>query len=139
MPFAPGAAALRESVYSVKDLIADRGGKLSDDAFAASVAEDLIGLVRSASQTAEDFVDAAATTAALVTQNLKWLAELCLPAQPVTCADAESYMLMLQVFSHVYVTCCTFIFFEISVDVLVCLSKHVCLSCLHVGSCLRIC
>ncbi len=123
MPFAPGAAALKESVYVVKDLIADCGGKLGDDAFAASVAEDLIGLVRSTSQTAEDVVDAAATTAALVTQNLQLLAQMCLPALPVTRAAAESYMLMLQVFLLVHVPCFDFIFLEIFVDILVCLSK----------------
>ena len=64
MPFAPGAAALRESVDVVKELIADCGGMWGDSSFAASVAEDLVGLVRAAPETAEDSVDAAAVAAA---------------------------------------------------------------------------
>lgn len=100
MPFAPGAAALRESVDVVKELIADCGGMWGDSSFAASVAEDLVGLVRASPETAEDSVDAAAVaTASTVIRNLKWLANVNLPEKPVTCSDAESYMQMLQVSS----------------------------------------
>ena len=46
-------------------------------------------------QTSVDHVSAA--TAAVITDNLKLLASMILPEHPVTCADAESYMVMLQV------------------------------------------
>ena len=103
MPFAPGAAALRESVHVVKELIADSEGNLGDTAFATSVVEDLIDLVRAAPQTAEVSVDAAAASAAEVSHNLKSLAKLVLPEQPLTCAQAEYYISMLQVFSKSFV------------------------------------
>lgn len=98
VPFAPGAAALRESVAVVRDMIADVGGKFGDASFAAVVAEDLAGLVRCAPQALEATADhASAAAAALVSRNLKLLANMILPEQPVASADAESFMQMLQV------------------------------------------
>jgi hypothetical protein len=99
MPFAPGVAALRESIGVIKNLIADCGSNIEDDAFAVVVAEDLIGLVLSAPQAADGSFDNAAAAAAVVSQNLTWLAELCFPEHPISFADAESFMLRLQVIS----------------------------------------
>ncbi len=82
----------------VRDMIADVGGKFGDASFAAVVAEDLEGLVRSAPQAVEATTDhASAAAAALVTHNLKMLANMILPEQPVAVADAESFMQLLQV------------------------------------------
>jgi hypothetical protein len=79
-------------------MIADGGGTYGDASFAAVVAEDLTGLVRCAPQAAEATADhASAAAAALVSHNLKLLANMILPEQPVAGADAESFMQMLQV------------------------------------------
>jgi len=98
MPFAPGAAALRESVGVVRQLIADDGLGLGDAAFAAVVAADLMGLVSAEPQVVECAADAAAAAAAAaVTRQLQWLAGVRLPEQALTPADAESHMQSLQV------------------------------------------
>jgi hypothetical protein len=79
-------------------MIADGGGTYGDASFAAVVAEDLTGLVRCAPQALEATADhASAAAAALVSRNLKLLANMILPEQPVASADAESFMQMLQV------------------------------------------
>ncbi len=98
MPFAPGAAALRESVGVVQELIADAGLGLGDVDFAGEMAGDLMGLVRAAPQAAGCASDAAtAAAAAVVTRQLKWLAGVRLPEQALTPAEAESHMQALQV------------------------------------------
>jgi flavin-binding protein dodecin len=110
MPFAPGVAALRESIGVIKDLIDDCGSKIEDNAFAVAVAEELIGLVASAPQAADGSLDNAAAAAAVVSHNLKWLAKVCFPEHPISFADVDSYILKLQVLSsfcaHVFVMSC---------------------------------
>jgi hypothetical protein len=97
VPFAPGVAALRESVKAIKELIDVSSSSSEDSAFAVEIAEILIGLVLTASQAANGSLDNDAAAAALVSQNLKLLADFRLPEQPVSFADAESYILILQV------------------------------------------
>jgi hypothetical protein len=94
MPFAPGAAALRASVNVIKELVATGGGDGGEAAFAATLTEDLISLVRSVPQGADDSSDAAALA---VTRNLKELIGIRFSEQSLTCADAESHMHLLQV------------------------------------------
>jgi hypothetical protein len=95
-PFAPGVAALTESVGIIKDLISNCGSKLEDGAFAVEIAKDLIGLVLSV-QAPDGSVGNAAAAAAVVSQNLSLLADLRIPEQPASFADAESHILILQV------------------------------------------